>query len=137
MNAQTEKLPCFRERPTPPPIALIEGEMLVNHIVNTLCHSHNMTRETLNSKNRKESVAWLRFVCFTILREATCMSLQEIGGAFGGKDHGTVMHGIKRVEDRRSIDAQFNREFARWEEHFCKARGYKSLPANMALVKAA
>ena len=39
-------------------------------------------------------------------------SLEEIGGYFGGRDHTTVMHAVKTVEERRETDPEFNKVVA-------------------------
>ena len=40
-------------------------------------------------------------------KQLTARSLPEIGRKFGGRDHTTVMHAVKKVEELRSIDASF------------------------------
>lgn len=62
----------------------------------------------LQSKKRPRSIALPRQVCMALARQFTRLSLEEIGGHFGNRDHTTVMHGIKAVEQRREQDPQFD-----------------------------
>ena len=52
----------------------------------------------LESKSRARSVAFPRQTAMFLIRQMTNKSLQEIGRAFGGRDHSTVVHAIERVE---------------------------------------
>jgi len=52
------------------------------------------------SRRRPANIAFPRQVAMYLSRILTEHSLQEIGGAFGGRDHGTVIHAVKKVESR-------------------------------------
>ena len=54
----------------------------------------------MTSKRRQASIAFPRQVAMFISRRLTKNSLQDIGEAFGGKDHGTVSHACKKVKSR-------------------------------------
>ena len=43
-----------------------------------------------------------------LCKQMTSRSLPEIGRRFGGRDHTTVMHGVKRVEELKTIDSQIS-----------------------------
>lgn len=62
----------------------------------------------LQSKRRQRSVALPRQVCMYLARRNTRLSLEEIGGYFGGRDHTTVMHAIRSVEDKRTTDTDMD-----------------------------
>ena len=51
----------------------------------------------LHSKKRNRSVAFPRQVCMYLARRHTRYSLEEIGGYFGGRDHTTVLHGVRAI----------------------------------------
>lgn len=59
------------------------------------------------SKDRHEIVSWPRHVVCHLARELTSLSLQRIGEALGGRDHGTVMHSVACVRDRADTDKAF------------------------------
>ncbi len=51
-----------------------------------------------------------------LARKHTRFSLEEIGGYFGGRDHTTVMHAIKTVDQKTSTDTQFQHDIERLGE---------------------
>jgi chromosomal replication initiator protein len=59
----------------------------------------------MTSKRRPESIAFPRQVAMFLARQMTDTSLSAIGEAFGGRDHGTVLHACRLVKDRMSVDA--------------------------------
>jgi chromosomal replication initiator protein len=62
----------------------------------------------LTSKSRSRPLTQARHIGMYIVRECTGLSLVKIGEIFGGRDHTTVLHGIKKVEDEmRARDATF------------------------------
>jgi chromosomal replication initiator protein len=62
----------------------------------------------LKSRNNSKSIAMPRQVAMYLCKSLTQASLPEIGRSFGGKHHSTVIHSIKKVEDLRKKDAEFN-----------------------------
>jgi len=62
----------------------------------------------LKSRNNAKSVAMPRQVAMYICKQLTHASLPEIGKTFGGKHHSTVIHSIRKVEDLRKKDGDFN-----------------------------
>jgi chromosomal replication initiator protein len=59
----------------------------------------------MTSKRRPENIAFPRQIAMFLAREMTEISLSAIGEAFGGRDHGTVLHACRLVRDRMEIDA--------------------------------
>ncbi len=62
----------------------------------------------LKSKNNSKSIALPRQVAMYLCKALTASSLPEIGRSFGGKHHSTVIHSIRKVEDLRGKDPNFN-----------------------------
>ena len=62
----------------------------------------------LKSKNNSKSVAMPRQIAMYLCKALTNASLPEIGKSFGGKHHSTVIHSIRKVEDMRQKDGDFN-----------------------------
>ncbi|HXI49898.1 MAG TPA: chromosomal replication initiator protein DnaA [Candidatus Saccharimonadales bacterium] len=60
----------------------------------------------MTSKRRPEHIAFPRQIAMYLSRHMTESSLNTIGEAFGGRDHGTVLHACRLVKDRMQIDAQ-------------------------------
>ena len=59
----------------------------------------------MTSKRRPENIAFPRQVAMFLSRQMTETSLSSIGEAFGGRDHGTVLHACRLVKDRMEVDA--------------------------------
>jgi chromosomal replication initiator protein len=62
----------------------------------------------LKSKNNSKSVAMPRQIAMYLCKALTSASLPEIGKSFGGKHHSTVIHSIRKIEDMRRRDGDFN-----------------------------
>jgi chromosomal replication initiator protein len=69
---------------------------------------YNLKLAELKSRNNSKSVAMPRQVAMYLCKALTHTSLPEIGRSFGGKHHSTVIHSIKKVEELRKRDADFN-----------------------------
>jgi len=72
----------------------------------------------LKSRNNSKSVAMPRQVAMYLCKSLTHASLPEIGRSFGGKHHSTVIHSIKKVEDLRKKDGDFNTLITNFLESF-------------------
>jgi chromosomal replication initiator protein len=62
----------------------------------------------LKSRNNSKSIAMPRQVAMYLCKNLTSASLPEIGRSFGGKHHSTVIHSIRKIEDLRKRDGNFN-----------------------------
>ncbi|HZJ33297.1 MAG TPA: chromosomal replication initiator protein DnaA [Vicinamibacterales bacterium] len=62
----------------------------------------------LKSRNNSKSIAMPRQIAMYLSKSLTNASLPEIGRSFGGKHHSTVIHSIKKVEEMRKTDHDFN-----------------------------
>jgi chromosomal replication initiator protein len=61
----------------------------------------------MHSARRARAVARPRQVAMYLAKQLTSRSLPEIGRKFGGRDHTTVMHAVKKVEQLSKSDAEF------------------------------
>ena len=59
----------------------------------------------MTSRRRPENIAFPRQIAMFLARQMTDTSLSAIGDAFGGRDHGTVLHACRLVKDRMEVDA--------------------------------
>ena len=69
---------------------------------------YNLKLVELKSRNNSKSVAMPRQIAMYLCKSLTHASLPEIGRSFGGKHHSTVIHSIRKVEDLRKKDGDFN-----------------------------
>ena len=58
----------------------------------------------MKSSKRSRQIAYPRQVAMYLCRELTSASLEDVGDAFGGRDHTTVMHGYRKISDERESD---------------------------------
>jgi len=72
----------------------------------------------LKSRNNSKSVAMPRQIAMYLCKNLTSASLPEIGRSFGGKHHSTVIHSIRKIEDLRQRDGDFNNLIHSFMESF-------------------
>jgi chromosomal replication initiator protein len=64
----------------------------------------------MHSARRARAVARPRQVAMYLAKQLTPRSLPEIGRKFGNRDHTTVMHAIRRIDELRAVDAVLNED---------------------------
>lgn len=89
----------------PPPRT--DKQVQIQTIIAAVTDFYGVKITDLQSKRRQRSIALPRQVCMYLARRFTRFSLEEIGGYFGGRDHTTVMHAVRTVEERRELDNDF------------------------------
>ena len=62
----------------------------------------------MHSARRARAVARPRQIAMYLAKQLTSRSLPEIGRKFGGRDHTTVMHAVKKIEELRQTDLSFS-----------------------------
>ena len=82
------------------------SQVTLQDIINAVTTFYNIKLSDLQSKRRHKSVAGPRQVCMWLARKKTRFSLEEIGGYFGGRDHTTVMHSVRTIDDRIAKDTE-------------------------------
>lgn len=80
-------------------LALQERQISIDNIQSTVAEYYKIKRSDLLSKRRNRSVARPRQVAMALAKELTNRSLPEIGEAFGGRDHTTVLHGCRKIKE--------------------------------------
>lgn len=83
-----------------------EGRFTVNIelIQRKVAEHYDIRLADMTSKRRPENIAFPRQVAMYLSRQLTENSLNSIGDAFGGRDHGTVLHACKLVKGRMEVD---------------------------------
>ena len=79
---------------------------------------YQMKVAELKSRNNSKSIAMPRQVAMYLCKNLTNASLPEIGRSFGGKHHSTVIHSIKKVNELRKRDGDFNSLIINFLESF-------------------
>jgi chromosomal replication initiator protein len=85
------------------------GGTTINAIQQTVSSYYSVPLDELLSSTRAARVAWPRQVAIHLARQLTNASLHEIGAAFGGRNHATVLHACKRVDERLKDDRDASR----------------------------
>ena len=86
-----------------------EKAITIESIQKYVSDYYQLKTSELKSKNNSKSVAMPRQVAMYLCKSLTHASLPEIGRSFGGKHHSTVIHSIKKVDDLRKRDPDFNK----------------------------
>jgi chromosomal replication initiator protein len=83
-----------------------EGRFAVNiEVIQKRVAEHfDIRLADMTSKRRPENIAFPRQIAMFLARQLTESSLNNIGEAFGGRDHGTVLHACRLVKDRMEVD---------------------------------
>jgi chromosomal replication initiator protein len=84
-----------------------EGRFTINIdvIQKKVAEHYDIRLADMTSKRRPENIAFPRQIAMYLSRQMTESSLNTIGEAFGGRDHGTVLHACRLVKDRMSVDS--------------------------------
>jgi len=86
-----------------------ERPITIENIQKTVCDFYNLKLTDIKARKRTKEIALPRQVAMYIGKQITDLSLNDIGKAFGGKDHATVIYACKQIEERRGKDETFNR----------------------------
>jgi chromosomal replication initiator protein len=76
----------------------------ISEILQTVSKHYDVRISDLQGKRRTKSIVFPRQVCMYLAREMTHLSLEEIGGYFGGRDHTTVIHAHRLIGKRKTDD---------------------------------
>jgi chromosomal replication initiator protein len=71
----------------------------VEQVQAAVCEWFGVSQADLRGDKRPQSIAYPRHIAMYLCRELTDQSLPKIGAKFGGRDHSTVMHGVRRIGD--------------------------------------
>jgi chromosomal replication initiator protein len=78
----------------------------VESIQDAVCDTFSITREELLSSSRAARLVWPRQIAMYLAREKTELTLPDIGRRFGGRNHTTVMHAVRRTAEKVAGDEQ-------------------------------
>ena len=93
-------------------ITLQDKLVNIDNIQKTVAEYYKIRVSDLSAKNRKQTITRPRQIAMSLARELTSHSFPEIGDAFGGRDHTTVMNACKRVSELKESDAKFAEDYS-------------------------
>jgi len=82
----------------------------IENIQKTVCEYYKIRMSELLSKRRPRSIARPRQMAMALCKELTQHSLPEIGEAFGGRDHTTVLHACRKIEELCEMDGRLRED---------------------------
>ncbi len=84
-----------------------DRRVTIEEIQKQVCAHYNMRITDMHSARRSRAVARPRQVAMYLSKQLTSRSLPEIGRKFGGRDHTTVMHAVRKIEELKTTDSAF------------------------------
>ncbi len=92
-------------------LALQQKMVTLENIQKTVADYYKIRVADILSKRRTRNIARPRQIAMSIAKELTNHSLPEIGDAFGGRDHTTVLHAVRKVKELRETDHHIDDDF--------------------------
>lgn len=92
-------------------LAVQNRQISIENIQKTVADYYKIKVAEMYSKSRTRTVARPRQMAMAIAKELTTLSLPNIGEAFGGRDHTTVLHGYRKIAELRLSDSNTNKDF--------------------------
>ncbi|MDX3896150.1 chromosomal replication initiator protein DnaA [Pusillimonas sp.] len=89
-------------------LSVSNGQITVENIQKTVADFYKIKVADMYSKRRPANIALPRQIAMYLAKELTQKSLPEIGDLFGGRDHTTVLHAVRKISDARSKQSELN-----------------------------
>ena len=88
-----------------------ERKISIENIQKTVAEFYSIRVSDLKSKRRNRQIARPRQIAMALAKELTSLSLPDIGDAFGGRDHTTVIHACKKVDELTRTEPKINEDY--------------------------
>lgn len=88
-----------------------ERKISIENIQKTVAEFYSIRVSDLKSKRRNRQIARPRQIAMALAKELTSLSLPDIGDAFGGRDHTTVIHACKKVDELARTEPKINEDY--------------------------
>ena len=89
-------------------LSVSSGQVTIENIQKTVADFYKIKVADMYSKRRPANIAMPRQVAMYLAKELTQKSLPDIGDMFGGRDHTTVLHAVRKITDLRAKQADLN-----------------------------
>ncbi|MFQ5677099.1 MAG: chromosomal replication initiator protein DnaA [bacterium] len=93
-------------------LALQDKMVTIENIQKTVADYYKIRVSDLLSKKRSRSITRPRQMAMSLAKELTSHSLPEIGDAFGGRDHTTVLHAYRKINDLKKTDTRITEDYS-------------------------
>ncbi len=91
----------------------------IERITKMVANHFDLALEEIKSKNNSRNIAFPRQVAMYLCKRLTQHSFPEIGRAFGGKHHTTVMHSVEKIEKKIKSERDFHKEISEFIDTLC------------------
>jgi chromosomal replication initiator protein len=92
-------------------LALQSRQVSIDNIQKTVAEYYKIKVSEMYSKRRSRNIARPRQIAMALAKELTQLSLPDIGDAFGGRDHTTVLHACRKIAALKTTSHQLTRDF--------------------------
>ena len=92
-------------------LAVQNRQISIENIQKTVADYYKIKVSEMYSKKRSRAIARPRQIAMALAKELTQLSLPDIGDAFGGRDHTTVLHACRKISDLKTTNGDINRDF--------------------------
>jgi len=83
-----------------------DRKVTMDEIIKKTCEHYHLRQSDLMSPSRARNIARPRQMAMYLCKKLTSRSLPEIGRKFGGRDHTTILHGVRKIEELIAVDNQ-------------------------------
>jgi chromosomal replication initiator protein len=87
-----------------------DRKVTIDEIIRKVADHYHLRMADILSPRRVRSIARPRQIAMFLAKRLTSKSLPEIGKQFGGRDHTTVIHAVKKIEELRAVDSQISED---------------------------
>lgn len=115
LKERIARLESLVTRLTAPPVPAGPPPSRITQIKRLVATAYSVTLKEMEGPDQTATIVRARQVAMYLLRRTTTLSHRALGGQFGGRDHTTVIHARKQVNERRARDSVFNRQLCELE----------------------
>ncbi|MBI5931491.1 MAG: chromosomal replication initiator protein DnaA [Chloroflexi bacterium] len=102
-------------------VMAIKRQISLNDVLQATARFYQLSLDDILSKRRTKDVSYIRQLAIYLAREETQASWPEIGDAFGGRNHSTMVHGYKKVAEEMETNLDMRREIEDLRKHIHQA----------------
>ena len=96
-------------------VKMVNKEITIEQILRKVCSHYGMDEAVVHTKSRKRELVQVRQVAMYLAKKHTNSSTAKIGLLIGNKDHATVLHSCRIVENQAQVDKAFKNELTEIE----------------------
>jgi chromosomal replication initiator protein len=86
-----------------------DRKVSIDMVIRAVAEKHGLQPAQLRQKTNAWNISYPRQIAMYIVKDLCRASLPEIGKAFGGKHHTTVLHSVEKIEEKRQTDPDLHR----------------------------